>query len=147
MKTTEIHLRCTPEQKEKIKKQAERLGLSLSQYLLMSALSRNADKQSYMGKVVEMEYKIGAVYDFKLFGFATGEYQCLCSICNRTFFGDKRSSMCLGCAIKRAESLAKQPHPAHDIDYTKCPNCGSDDYTPDNYRCEYCKTQRTMHFG
>ena len=36
---------------------------------------------------------------------------------------------------------------AHNSDYTKCPNCGSDEDTPENYKCEYCKTPRTRHFG
>jgi hypothetical protein len=70
-----------------------------------------------------MEYALGAVADFKLFGFATGSYSCKCN-CGVEFIGDKRSSMCLGCAIKKAEFLSDEPPTIHNSDYTTCPECG-----------------------
>ena len=51
--------------------------------------------------------------------------------------------MCLGCAIKRAESLAKQPPSSHNNDYAKCEYCGKK-----NRVVGYCVTDGcTMHDG
>ena len=54
----------------------------------------------------EIEYHVGSVSGkFKLLGFATGAYSCRCSTCEKEFIGDKRASMCLECAIDKAEEL------------------------------------------
>ena len=55
----------------------------------------------------EIEYHVGSVSGkFKLLGFATGYYSCRCSECEKEFIGDKRASMCLECAIDKAEELS-----------------------------------------
>ena len=48
----------------------------------------------------DIEYGLGTVCNFHLNGFATGDYSCHCVICKINYSGDKRSHLCLGCAIK-----------------------------------------------
>ena len=52
----------------------------------------------------DIEYvAAGLVRNFKLIGFATGNYLCTCSNCREPFTGDKRARCCLKCAIKLVE--------------------------------------------
>jgi len=53
-----------------------------------------------------IRYDLDGVSNFRLFGFATGNYTCKCAECEMDFIGDKRSSQCLGCAIKHAQKTA-----------------------------------------
>ena len=49
--------------------------------------------------------------------------------------------------VKDLENLAleiEQKIKSHNSGYVKCSECGSDEDTPENYRCEYCKDQ---HFA
>ena len=48
---------------------------------------------------------INNVLNFRLLGFATGNYFCTCANCQCSFQGDKRSCQCLDCAIKVTESI------------------------------------------
>lgn len=50
-----------------------------------------------------IEYGINSVKNFRLFGFATGAYQCICKKCLKEFIGDKYAITCLHCAIQKAE--------------------------------------------
>lgn len=50
-----------------------------------------------------IKYSLNSVGNFRLFGFATGNYECKCIECGSKFIGDKRATMCLECAIKAAE--------------------------------------------
>lgn len=52
----------------------------------------------------KITYAVDAAFNFKIGGFATGAYNCKCTICKERFIGDKRSNQCLGCAI---DALAK----------------------------------------
>jgi len=56
---------------------------------------------------MEIKYKLNSVENFRLYGFATGSYNCTCSDCGNGFLGDKRAFQCLECAIKGAEELAE----------------------------------------
>jgi len=90
-----------------------------------------------------IRYDLGSVSNFRLFGFATGNYTCKCVECGIDFIGDKRSSQCLGCAIQYAQ---KTPH---NNEYTapqatpkSCPKCkgtliGSRPSTGKNH-CRLC---------
>ena len=51
----------------------------------------------------DIQYTEGTASNFRLFGFATGDYFCTCRICQNKFVGDKRAIMCLACAIESAE--------------------------------------------
>ena len=51
----------------------------------------------------EIKYIEGYAGNFRLLGFATGKYFCICRICRNRFIGDKRSVMCLLCAIEEIE--------------------------------------------
>ena len=42
-------------------------------------------------------------FSFRINGYATGDYLNKCWSCNRSFFGDKRSVICLPCALKENE--------------------------------------------
>ena len=51
----------------------------------------------------EIKYGLNTAGNFRLLLFATGSYNCTCSICKSEFLGDKRAQQCLGCAIKLVE--------------------------------------------
>jgi len=57
-----------------------------------------------------IEYQDYSVSNFKLNGFATGAYQCHCSSCKKKFIGDKRSIICLECAIQISDKNQKLIH-------------------------------------
>lgn len=57
---------------------------------------------------MKIEYDFGSVSNFKLLGFATGKYKCICACCNKEFMGDKRSTMCLECAIAEVDRIGKE---------------------------------------
>ena len=57
-----------------------------------------------MGEIV---YHDGMVGNFRLLGFATGEYLCHCHTCNKYFTGDKRAVQCLGCALETVDKQLK----------------------------------------
>ena len=70
-------------------------------------------------KPSEIEYHVGSVSGkFRLLGFATGSYSCTCSTCEKEFIGDKRASMCLECAIDRAEELSYMDYTMRPAFYT-----------------------------
>ena len=48
-------------------------------------------------------YAINCVFNFQILGFATGVYNCTCSICGIKFIGGDRAVQCLECAIKLVE--------------------------------------------
>ena len=52
----------------------------------------------------KISYVLNSVSNFRLYGFATGAYNCACLTCGSFFLGDKRAIQCLECAIKVAES-------------------------------------------
>jgi hypothetical protein len=56
----------------------------------------------------EISYNENSVSDFRILGFATGEYYCYCKECNKHFLGDKRSTMCLECVIKKVEEKFRE---------------------------------------
>lgn len=60
-----------------------------------------------MGKM-DIEYRLDFVHNFRLLGFATGSYINTCIKCSKEFTGDKRATICLECAIKKANELYKQ---------------------------------------
>ena len=74
----------------------------------------------------KITYAIDAALNFKILGFATGAYNCTCSICKEKFVGDKRAFQCLRCAIESVESKL-QSAPPTNIESPKllCPKCGS----------------------
>jgi len=51
----------------------------------------------------EIRYEIGKAGNFRLLNFATGSYNCICSVCGKNFIGDKLATQCLGCALKLVE--------------------------------------------
>ncbi len=53
----------------------------------------------------EIKYGLNSVGNFRLLNFATGGYSCKCAVCGTEFFGDKRATMCLGCAIEIVEKI------------------------------------------
>lgn len=40
----------------------------------------------------EIEYGMNSVSNFRIGGFATGTYNCICSVCKKEYIGDKRST-------------------------------------------------------
>lgn len=70
--------------------------------LLLSKKTIECNNLSRRNKM-KIEYDFGSVSNFKLLGFATGKYLCKCSCCKKEFMGDKRSVMCLECAIAEVE--------------------------------------------
>lgn len=59
--------------------------------------------------VDEIKYGMDTAGNFKLFGYATGNYEGICVNCEETFFGDKRAVQCLKCAIKIAHKRQREP--------------------------------------
>jgi len=51
----------------------------------------------------KVTYAIDCAFNFRILAFATGAYNCTCSICGIKFIGDKRAVQCLECAIKLVE--------------------------------------------
>lgn len=69
----------------------------------------------------EIEYGLNTVGHFRLLNFATGSYQCTCSICGEKFTGDKYAGWCLACALKVVEELVQQTHNSKKMPCcTKC---------------------------
>lgn len=67
----------------------------------------------------------GYVSNFRLRNFATGAYKHDCPICKTDYYGDKRSGMCLGCAIKAVEEKILQcgEAPHQHAQAAVCPTC------------------------
>lgn len=59
--------------------------------------------------MTEIKYNLGSVSNFKLYGYATGNYEGTCANCKETFFGDKSAVQCLKCAIKIAHKIQREP--------------------------------------
>lgn len=62
----------------------------------------------------KITYAIDAALNFKILGFATGAYNCTCSICKEKFVGDKRAFQCLRCAIESVESKLQSAPPINN---------------------------------
>ncbi len=95
----------------------------------------------------KITYAVDAAFNFQIGGFATGAYNCKCTVCKERFIGDKRSNQCLGCAIDALANTTICPKKRGKIKpcYNKgCPNYGAADregfncfvYHPD--RVEIC---------
>ena len=71
----------------------------------------------------EIKYECNKVGNFRLYNFATGSYNCICSVCGKGFLGDKRAVQCLECAIKLANKqdtkLFTEIYSANPCDYCK----------------------------
>lgn len=48
------------------------------------------------------------VPNFRLGGYATGNYSCICGVCGKEFIGDKRARVCLPCTIEGVNQLQSQ---------------------------------------
>lgn len=55
----------------------------------------------------KIKYGLDSVSNFHLLGFATGSYKNTCNDCGEEFFGDKRSTQCLECAISTSHLAIK----------------------------------------
>ena len=76
----------------------------------------------------EISYSPNSAENFRLFGFATGNYHCTCSQCKKVFIGDKRAQQCLTCAIDYANSLVAVVQLAKELvdcsnETQTCPDC------------------------
>jgi hypothetical protein len=61
-----------------------------------------------------IEYEMNSASNFKLFGFATGSYKCVCKKCAKEFMGDKRAIICLECAIEEVELYYQKASISHN---------------------------------
>lgn len=84
----------------------------------------------------EITYGTNSASNFRIGGYATGDYRCICRRCKKEFGGDKRSSRCLKCAIEetqnkqsawemRRELQEKYGKKFHDYIIRKIPKCKS----------------------
>jgi hypothetical protein len=74
----------------------------------------------------KITYAIDCAWNFKVGGFATGAYNCECTVCKERFIGDKRAIQCLGCAINTIESKLQSAAPLNKQSKSLlCPKCGA----------------------
>lgn len=74
---------------------------------------------------------LNGVSNFRLHGFATGNYLQTCSICKKSFTGDKLAFQCLDCALVyervcecKNKSNDSQSERLIKIGFPYCPACG-----------------------
>lgn len=60
-----------------------------------------------------IEYGLNTVGNFKIGGFATGNYECICHECGITFIDDKYSTICLQCVINNYDKIFEEYLKSH----------------------------------